>query len=86
MRQPAMGTAGIDLVRTIWYDDPMRRTNIHLTDEQREWLRDYAARNKSLPAAVVRLAIDHYREATERRTDRRGPRPSTRERRKAAER
>jgi predicted DNA-binding protein len=61
----------------------MRRTNIHLTDEQRDWLRRHSADAGQPPAAIVRLAIDHYREAHERRIDQRGHRPLTCERRKA---
>lgn len=60
----------------------MKRTNIHLTDQQREWLTDYS-RAIGLPVAdLIRRAID--KTYPQIRSDRRGHRPLTRERAKDA--
>ena len=39
----------------------MKRTNIHLEDDQREWLKTAGAVYDMTPAAVVRWAIDELR-------------------------
>jgi hypothetical protein len=59
----------------------MKRTNIHLRDDQRDWLRSHGEAVGNDPAAIVREAIDRYRQAHERRNDRRAT-ALTRERRK----
>ena len=38
----------------------MKRTNIHLTYDQRRKLIDYSKKIGLTPAAIVRLAINHY--------------------------
>jgi hypothetical protein len=39
----------------------MKRTNIHLTDAQREWLKTKAASLNTTPAALVRKAVDELK-------------------------
>jgi len=39
----------------------MKRTNIHLTDDQREWLKAEAKRLGVKPAALVRALIEEQR-------------------------
>lgn len=63
----------------------MKRTNIHLTDEQRDWLRQHSYVASKTPAAIVRDAIEKYRKAAEKRNDRRA-KALTRERSMAAKR
>jgi len=60
----------------------MKRTNIHLSDETRKWLRSHGEAVGLHPAAIVRRAIDEYRERQSRRAEPRGHRPLTGERRK----
>ncbi len=55
----------------------MRRTNIHLTDAQRDRLQAESIVTGLRPAELVRRAIDLTYPP---RDDRRGPRPLTRER------
>ena len=55
----------------------MRRTNIHLTDAQRDRLRDESISTGLRPAELVRRAIDLIYPP---RDDRRDPRSVTRER------
>lgn len=63
----------------------MKRTNIHLSDEQRDWLRQHSYVVHKTPAALVRDAIEEYRKAAEKRNDRRA-KALTRERSTAAKR
>ena len=64
----------------------LKRTNIHLDTEQRDWLREEFFRTGEKPAELARTFIQEGidRRNSKRRKDRRGPRPLTRERRKAA--
>jgi len=50
-------------VRTneLCYNTPMKRTNIHLEDDQREWLKTEAKRLGVKPAALVRKLIEERR-------------------------
>jgi hypothetical protein len=49
----------LDEVRTIWYDSRMmKRTNHHLRDDQRDWLKAEGIRIGVKPAEIVRDFID----------------------------